>query len=116
MSLTPILGITELAPSQSQPEIPVNAATRVLEAIGVTSVISNVLHAPPGSPSDGDIYIPAATATGAWAGKEDTLQVYTGTAWVTVNPKNGLIARNVHSHDWIWYSEETSPSEWTSFP
>lgn len=113
---TPILGIAELAPSQSQPEIVVNAGTRVLEAAGVTSVISNVLTAPPGSPSDGDLYIPAAAATGAWSGKEDTLQLYVGTAWVTISPKNGMIARNVHSHDWIWYSEEVSPPEWVSFP
>ncbi len=34
------------------------------------SVKDRDLTTPPGSPASGDTYIPAATATGAWVGKE----------------------------------------------
>lgn len=114
---TPVLGITELAPSQSEPEIPVNLSTRILEVIGGTaSVESFALTAPPGSPSDGDLYVPAATATGAWAGKEDTLQLYTVNAWTTIQPKNGMLVRNKAGADWKWYSDEASPPDgWITF-
>jgi hypothetical protein len=44
------------------------------------SVRNRTTTAPPGSPADGDTYIPAATATGAWAGHEDDVAVYSG--WV----------------------------------
>ncbi len=44
------------------------------------SVKSRILTAPPGSEADGDTYIPAATATGAWAGKEGQVAVYDATA------------------------------------
>jgi hypothetical protein len=40
------------------------------------AVISMSLTAPPVSPSNGDMYIPAATATGDWAGEENNLARY----------------------------------------
>ena len=39
-------------------------------------IIDRDLTAPPGGESDGDAYIPAATATGAWAGQEDNIAIY----------------------------------------
>lgn len=50
------------------------------------------LTTPPGSPASGDTYIPAATATGAWAGKEGQIAVWDGEAWVFGVPREGWIA------------------------
>jgi hypothetical protein len=61
------------------------------------SVIDRDLTAPPGSPSLEDIYIPAATATGDWAGHEDDIAVWwqepgAAAAWKFETPSTGLRA------------------------
>lgn len=56
------------------------------------SVKDRDLTTPPGSPASGDTYIPAATATGAWAGKEGQIAVWDGAAWVFGVPREGWIA------------------------
>lgn len=90
--VSPIHGITLLIASQSQPEIIVNEAIRVLEAIAQLSVISRVLTAPPGSPADGACYMPASGATGAWTGYDGSdIALRMGTAWYKITPKVGMI-------------------------
>jgi len=44
-------------------------------------VLSLTLTDPPGSPTEGDLYIPAATATAEWAGHEDEFALFTNGAW-----------------------------------
>jgi hypothetical protein len=56
------------------------------------SVKDRNLTAPPGSPAAGDTYIPAATATGDWAGKEGQVAIWSGTAWVFGVPREGWVA------------------------
>lgn len=59
------------------------------------SVLDRDLTAPPGSPTIGDAYIPAATATGDWAGHEDDVAVYwqgpreSSASWHFFTPANG---------------------------
>lgn len=53
------------------------------------AVIDRDLTAPPGGESDGDRYIPAATATGAWAGHEGDIAVYRIDTWVFYTPVIG---------------------------
>jgi hypothetical protein len=66
------------------------------------SVISRVLTAPPGSPANGDCYIPATGATGVWTGKVGQLAVYRSelTAWEFYAPKNGWQAVIVNEGTW----------------
>lgn len=45
------------------------------------SVIDKDLATPPGSPTTGDRYIVAATATGAWAGQEKLIAEWDGSSW-----------------------------------
>jgi hypothetical protein len=40
----------------------------------------------------GDTYIVAAAATGAWAGKEKQVAVWSGSAWVFYAPRLGWVA------------------------
>jgi hypothetical protein len=56
------------------------------------SVIDRDLTAPPGSPTSGDTYIPAATATGDWAGHEDEIALWDGSDWVFYTPRTGWVA------------------------
>ena len=53
-------------------------------------IIDRGLTAPPGSPSAGDAYIVAATATGDWASQEDDIAVYDGTDWVFYTAPDGF--------------------------
>jgi hypothetical protein len=54
-------------------------------------VIDRTLTAPPGSPVAGEAHIPAATATGAWAGKEGQIAIWSGSAWVFYPAKTGWL-------------------------
>jgi hypothetical protein len=49
-----------------------------------------VATAPPGTPADGDTYIPAATATGAWAGHEEDWAI--NSQWVFGTPCTRWVA------------------------
>lgn len=48
------------------------------------------LTAPPVSPSVGDRYIVAGSATGAWAGKSTNIAMWNGTAWDFIVPFEGF--------------------------
>jgi len=86
------LTLPEWAPAQEQPSVTHNEALHVLDAVVQLSVISNVLNTPPGSPAEGDRYIVAATATGAWLGWEDSIAALIGGAWVQITPQTGWVA------------------------
>lgn len=112
---TPILGITELAASQSQPEVIVNRAIRILEAFSPLSVVDRDLTTPPGSPSDGDRYIIPAGATGVWSSKEGQIALYLSTDWVYVLPRAGWMAYVQDEDAYVRYATG-SPSAWIAFP
>ncbi len=90
MATTPNLGITLLAQSQSQKELTVNEAFTKLDAIYGGGIIDKDLTAPPVSPSAGDRYIVGASATGAWAGKDDSIAYYFNGGWRFITPGEGL--------------------------
>lgn len=90
---TPKLGAPELTASQAIPETTVNEQVRWLEqGCNYFIVKDKDLATPPGSPSDGDAYIVAATATGAWAGKEKKIAFRMSTTWLFITPINGTLA------------------------
>lgn len=83
MSTTPDYGIPYIAASQAQPEITHNEAITLLQAL-LNGVISRGLDTPPVSPDPGDAYIIGSSPTGAWAGRENGIAVYFGTAWLII--------------------------------
>ena len=90
-------GAPELASAQALPETTVNEQIRRTESgAGHFLVADNDLTAPPGSCSDGASYIIAATATGAWAGKEGQIATAVGTnaasGWYYHAPIEGYFA------------------------
>lgn len=110
---TPILGLTELQASQSQPEIIVNLDLRLLEAAIQLSVKSNVVTSPPGSPADGDRYIVAPDSTGVWTDKDGQVAVYVTTKWYFLVPKIGWLAHLETDNSYLKYTD-VSPPEWTT--
>lgn len=86
---TPRLDLPELSGSQASKHVTVNQALQRLDGIVQCAVINMITTAPPGSPSDGDSYVIAATATGAWAGKEGQIAIYDG-GWIYVVPEEGF--------------------------
>lgn len=68
-----------------------------LAQVGVhLSVKDRDLATPPASPATGDTYIVAAAATGAWAGKDGQVAVWSGSTWVFYAPRLG----------WVTYIED----------
>jgi hypothetical protein len=73
---TPNTGIPYVPEGTQDPAAGLNLALNVVDALLQTAVIDMSLTAPPGSPSDGDLYIVASGATGAWAGQDNSLARY----------------------------------------
>ena|SRR5690554_3267581 len=89
---TPNLQLSEWQQNQSQPHVTVNTALRVLDCLVQLRVLDRDLTEPPtgsAAPSEGDCYIPAATADGDWTGHEDDIAMFIGGAWVFRTPLVG---------------------------
>lgn len=70
-----------------------NKIAQYTDDLVMCGVINSTLATPPGSPSNGDRYIVAASPTGAWAGQAGKLAVYYGAAWTFYTPKVGWSVR-----------------------
>ncbi|MDH5612228.1 MAG: DUF2793 domain-containing protein [Gammaproteobacteria bacterium] len=88
--------------------------------MGQLSVIDKDLTAPPGSPADRDVYIVAAGATGAWAGLDGDVVVWSAgaAAWATLTPLEGWLAWVVdegveYRHDGAAWVAITLSGIWT---
>lgn len=86
------LGLPFVEPAQAQKHVTVNDALMRLDAVVQLAVIDRTIAAPPGAPAEGDRYIVAASATGAWAGHEDEVAAYLDGAWTFFAPQEGWFA------------------------
>lgn len=86
---SPILSLPYIQPSQAQKHVTHNEALRELDAIVQLSVVSADLTAPPVTPSEGDRYIVAASATEVWSGQDNAVAVWADSAWSFHAPQTG---------------------------
>ena len=89
MTNTPNLSLPYLAAVQAQKHVTVNEALSQLDGLVQLSVLDRDLASPPGSPAEGDRYLVAAGATGAWAGWDGDLALFSGGAWLRLIPQVG---------------------------
>jgi hypothetical protein len=109
---TPILQLDEWEAGQSQPHVTINEALRWLECFTQLSAI-DIANAPPGSASDGDCYIVGPAATGDFAGHENQVALYLGTAWAFRTAPPGSIAYIQDEAQHRYYDIDVSPITWT---
>ncbi len=104
---TPRANLPELSTAQASKETTINEAFAKLEALTVGGVIDRTLTTPPISPSDGDIYIVAASATGDWAGQDDNLAHYLNSSWRFYPPANGWHLFSIPDANFVWFNGTT---------
>ena len=95
MTATPNLALTLLAAEQAQKHVTMNEALTQVDAVVQLAVLSAVVTAPPGTPTEGDRYIVPAGATGAWVGMTNLIASFSGGGWVFYVPKAGWRAWNI---------------------
>ena len=83
------LSLPYLQPAQAQKHVTHNEALRILDAVTQLSVLSASLSTPPELPDDGDRYIIADDATGAWVGQNNNVAVWSENAWQFFAPSAG---------------------------
>lgn len=108
---TPNFAIPELAAAQAQKYVTVNEALRTVDAAMNLVVIRADFTAPPGSPSEGDKYIPFATASGAWTGQEDNVALFINGTWVFFVPVEGWRAYNQTTNELLVFDG----TSWAAF-
>lgn len=90
MNSTPRLGLPFLAAGQAQKELFHNEALQTLDAV-VAGAVEDVPSAtPPAAPNVGACYLVAASATGAWAGRDQCIAAYTTGGWRFVAAQEGM--------------------------
>jgi hypothetical protein len=91
MDNTPNLQLPYLIAAQAQKHVTHNEALRALDAIVQLLVLDKDLASPPGSPTDGNRYIVAASPTGAWVGQAGKVAAWQDAAWVFYTPREGWL-------------------------
>ena len=115
MSETIHLTLPYLAAAQAQKHVTHNEALKRLDAVVQLAVIDTTLAAPPGSPDEGDRYIIAAGATGAWAGHDGEVAAFVDGAWLTMAAEEGWLAYDASTETLLlrqasgWTAVGTSP-------
>lgn len=88
MATTPHLNLTLVEQAQAQKEVTVNMALMRLDALLNTSAKDKDLATPPSTPTEGDVYIVAASPTGDWASHAGHI-AYFNQIWRFIVPQVG---------------------------
>ncbi|ANU06605.1 DUF2793 domain-containing protein [Paraurantiacibacter namhicola] len=88
-STTPRLGLPLLHVGQAQKEVTVNEALLRADAL-LQPAVEGELAAPPPSAEDGQAWIVAAGAGGAWTGHDGSLAYRSAGTWLFTAPFDGL--------------------------
>lgn len=93
-----------ILPGQAQKELYHNEALALVDAALHAAVEGAPLAEPPGAPETGQGWIVDAGGTGAWAGRDDSLAVWTSAGWRFVAPAPGMLAWNKSEGVWLSWS------------
>lgn len=112
---TPNTGIPYVPEGTTDPAAGLNLSLNVIDALLQTAVISMSETAPPGSPADGDLYVPSSPATGLWAGQENNVARYVseGAFWqFYAAGVNVWIVLNLADNALYAFDNSASPGSW----
>ncbi len=107
MDHTPRLGLPYLLPNQAQKHVTLNESLARLDALAQIGVASRALATPPGTPGEGEGWIVAAAATGAWDGHEAEIAVWQDGAWQFFPPQPGWLAVVLDEAKLVVWTSET---------
>jgi hypothetical protein len=88
-SSTANINLPLLFTGQAQKEFFVNQGFSLIDALFHRSVISSIAT-PPADAEDGSAYRITGTASGDWAGREDSIAVRVASAWQFMTPVDGM--------------------------
>ena len=83
------LSLPYLISNQAQKHVTLNESLRAIDGLVQASILSRLEADPPISPSEGDRYLVATSATGDWAGQEGNLALYADGGWLFYTPQTG---------------------------
>lgn len=89
MNETPQLSLPLLQAAQAQKHVTVNEALIRLDGLAQLVLKSVDLSVPPGVALSGDCYGVPTGASGAWAGQDGQIALYSNGGWLFVHPKAG---------------------------
>lgn len=92
MSKTTHLKLPNIEAAQAQKHVTHNEALRIIDAVVQISVLDKDLASAPPSPTVGDRYIVAASATGTWSGQDNAIAIWQDSAWAFHTPTQGWLA------------------------
>jgi hypothetical protein len=104
MSDTVHLELPFLEAAQAQKHVTVNESLRRLDALVHLAVKGRTHASPPLSPADGDRYIVAGGATGAWAGADGKVAAWSDGAWTLFTPGIGWRAWDAGAGEFVMHN------------
>ncbi|TFL17094.1 DUF2793 domain-containing protein [Jannaschia formosa] len=86
---TPLLDLPLIQEAQAQKHVTHNEAVVALDALVQPVALDADRAAPPAAPAEGDRHLVAGPATGAWAGREGALALFSNGGWDFRSPRAG---------------------------
>ena len=92
-----------LAPGQAQKELYHNEALARIDAALHPAVEGAALAIPPAAPAEGQCWIVASGASGAWVGQDGSIALWSEGGWRFVAPQPGMLVFDKAATLWIYW-------------
>lgn len=102
---SPRFDLPFIVPGQAQKELFHNEALLRVDAALHATAEAAPLAGPPANPSPGQCWLVGTAASGAWAGKENRLAIWSESGWRFVAPVEGMV---------VWNRADRLPLRWSS--
>lgn len=112
MSTTARFALPLIAPGQAQKEVYHNEALTAVDAALHACIEGAPRSDPPADPAEGQSWIVADAATGAWEGRSDSFATWTAGGWRFATPVTGMIAWDREAGHWRHWSDGAWVAGW----